>query len=126
MAVVGVIPRGLSGYSNFLTVLDSSALQELIKGAFSVGVIGFVETTAMATQGETNQQLHDDIVNIMTTLSLWQFLVNRKYSKASNLDSTQELTALGCMNLLNSFFQGFPVAGEFKLCFTTSNTITEL
>lgn len=38
--------------------------------------------------------------------------MNRKYSKKSALDPSQELFALGAMNFFGSFLQAFPVAGN--------------
>lgn len=49
--VIGVVPKGLATFSNFFSVLDGNAISTLVKGAFGIAIISFMQSIAMCTQG---------------------------------------------------------------------------
>jgi hypothetical protein len=51
VAVIGTIPQGLSGFSNFFPYMTADVFPSLLQGAVSIAIIGFMETIAMAGQG---------------------------------------------------------------------------
>jgi SulP family sulfate permease len=87
VGIVGEVPKGLP--SPGLPAFDLEILQQLIPTAITIGLIGYMESIAVA---KAIQAKH----------------------KTYKINSNQELIALGVANIGGAFFQGFPVNGGFS------------
>ncbi len=85
--IVGEVPSGLPALT--MPLLDWSAMQKLLPMAMAIGLVGFMESIAVA---KAMQARHRDYA----------------------LDANQELIALGMANIGGSFFSSFPVTGGFS------------
>jgi sulfate permease, SulP family len=85
--IVGDVPSGLPSLSS--PSFDLSTWKTLLPIAFTISLVGFAESFAVA---KTIQAKH----------------------KNYRLNSNQELTALGIANFGAAFFQGYPVTGGFS------------
>ena len=85
--IVGSVPKGLPSFE--LPMFDFKQYGELLAIAFSIAMVSFMESIAVA---KVIQEKHKD------------------YS----IDANQELVALGAANIIGSFFQSYPVTGGFS------------
>ncbi len=86
VAIVKEIPKGLPDF--VLPQFDQSSFAGLLPLAFTIALIGFTESIAVA---KSIQKKHKDY----------------------DIDPSQELVALGMTNIGSSFFQSFPTMGGF-------------
>jgi SulP family sulfate permease len=86
VAIVGDVPAGLPALS--LPTVDVSAVVELAGVALAIGLVGFMESIAVA----------------------------KKYARDEGyeVDANKELVGLGLANLLGSFAGSYPVTGGFS------------
>ncbi len=85
--IIRDIPSGMPSFS--LPHWESTSVRDLLPMALTIALVGFMESIAVA---QKLQGRHKDY----------------------NIDSSQELRALGFANLVGSFFQSFPVTGGFS------------
>ncbi len=85
--IVGDVPSGLPALT--MPLLDWPTMQKLLPMAMAIGLVGFMESIAVA---KAMQARHRDYA----------------------LDANQELIALGLANIGGSFFSSFPVTGGFS------------
>ncbi|SNY95299.1 SulP family inorganic anion transporter [Flagellimonas pacifica] len=85
--IVGEIPSGLPIFQT--PNIEVNAFGELLPIAITVALFGFMEAISIA---KTLEEKHPEY----------------------ELDSNQELRALGLSNVIGSFFQSFPVSGSFS------------
>ncbi|MFT5833195.1 MAG: SulP family sulfate permease [Cognaticolwellia sp.] len=85
--IVGEVPSGLPSF--ILPNFDFNNIQSLIPTAITIGLLGFIESIAIAKAMESK---HKDYI----------------------LFPNQELAALGLMNIFGSFFQSYTTAGSFS------------
>jgi len=86
VSIVNDIPKGLPGFA--LPAVNQSVIMGLLPLAFTIALIGFTESIAVA---KSIQKKHKDY----------------------EIDPSQELVALGLTNIGGSFFQSFPTMGGF-------------
>lgn len=84
--IIGTVPEGLPNFQS--PSFDFETIKKLLPIAFTIAFIGFMQSIAI---GKAVQAKH----------------------KNYEIDSNQELIALGTTNLASSFFQAFPIAGGF-------------
>lgn len=84
--IIREIPAGLPSFA--LPEITLENLRKMLPAAATIALIAFMEATAVA---KALQMRHKD----------------------NNLDSNQELVALGTANIFGSFFQSFPTTGGF-------------
>lgn len=87
VAIVGAVPKGLPTPS--LPTFDLSTLQQLLPTAITIGLIGFMESIAVAKAIQAKR-------------------------KTYKINANQELIALGIANIGGALFQSFPVNGGFS------------
>lgn len=85
--IVGEVPSGLPALT--MPLVDWPTMQKLLPMAMAIGLVGFMESIAVA---KAMQARHRDYA----------------------LDANQELIALGMANIGGSFFSSFPVTGGFS------------
>ncbi|MFC5048301.1 SulP family inorganic anion transporter [Aquimarina hainanensis] len=85
--VIGVVPKGLPGFS--LPTIDFSRINELSSIAITLALISFMESISVAKAVEENHTEYE-------------------------IDSNQELLALGGANIIGAFFQSYPITGGFS------------
>ena len=87
VAIVGTVPQGLPIFG--LPDFNLNTMQALIPAAATIGLVGFMESIAVA---KAIQSKH----------------------KTYKISANQELIALGAANICGSLFQAFPVNGGFS------------
>ena len=85
--IVGDVPKGLPGFST--PDIDFSRINELTPIALTLALIAFMEAISVAKAVEENHSEYE-------------------------VDSNQELLALGTSNIIGSFFQSYPTTGGFS------------
>ena len=85
--IVGEVPSGFPDLS--LPSIKLSSIKSLLPVAFAISFVSFMESIAVA---KAIQKKHKDY----------------------EIDSNQELIALGLANILGSFFKAFPITGGFS------------
>ncbi|EGL82352.1 sulfate transporter [Caldalkalibacillus thermarum TA2.A1] len=86
VSIVGDVPRGIPGFS--VPDLSMEAVQLLLPTAFTIALVGFMESIAVAKT----------------------IAAKEKYK----VDPDQELRGLGLANIAGSFFSSMPVTGGFS------------
>ncbi len=86
VAIVGSVPAGLPAPS--VSFLNVNAMMDLLPIAMAIGLVGYMESIAVAKAFATK---HRDTIQ-----------------------PSQELTALGLANLVGAFFQSYPTTGGFS------------
>ena len=107
--IVGTIPRGLphTTVSSLMTITWHDTIQ-LLPVALSITIIGFMDTIAIARQLVTKQQQQQQQVQRVAVDSHDNLVV------AMEVNTSQELIALGWSNVMGSLFHSYPVAGSFS------------
>lgn len=85
--IVGEIPAGLPGFS--IPQLHIADIKLLLPGAFTLAILGFIESISIAKWSEQNTRDH-------------------------RVSANRELVAIGFANVFGAFFQSFPVTGSFS------------
>ncbi len=86
VAIVGSVPSGLPSPS--LPPLDWGSVQQLAPSAFAIGLVGFMESIAVAKV----------------------YASRHRYE----VDANQELIGLGLANIAGAFFSAYPTTGGFS------------
>lgn len=86
VSIVGDVPSGLPGF--VIPAFSWSDVQALVPGALTIGLVGFMESIAVA----------------------------KVYARRNgySLDADKELVGLGMANIAGAFFQSYPTTGGFS------------
>jgi sulfate transporter 4 len=110
IATVGTIPRGLPHNTiRSLVYITWQDVIQLLPISFSITIIGFMESTAIAKQLASKQQHQQQRKNQSSSLHHRDSICIEKVDTTS-----QELMALGMSNCIGSMFHSYPVAGSFS------------
>lgn len=86
VTTIGIIPKGLPAFT--MPVLNPASFAKLLPLAFSIGLISFIESLAIARTLENRHKNH-------------------------KVRPDQELLALGLSKVFGAFFQAYPTTGSF-------------
>jgi len=86
VAIVGSVPGGLPGFS--VPPLEWNSIQALMPSALAIGLVGFMESIAVAKV----------------------YASRHRYE----VDANQELIGLGLSNIVGAFFKAYPTTGGFS------------
>ena len=107
--VVGEIPRGLphSTVSTLWNITGRDVVQ-LFPVALSMTIIGLMESIAIAKQLASKQQQQQQQQRVVSESN------HPPNHRIHQVDTSQELLALGLSNVMGSLFHSYPVAGSFS------------
>jgi len=109
--LTGDVPKGLPGFrSPFHDVPSASRVLELVPASLVIGIVGFMESMAIATAMQRRTGLGTALG------ALHRARGERALTRAWPAMSVpgRELVALGVSNLAVSVFMGYPVTGSFS------------
>jgi sulfate transporter 4 len=118
--IVGTIPRGLPHPTlpSSLAIITWQDMVQLFPVALSITIIGFMETIAIAKQLASKQQQQrqqqQQHHHHLLPQSVDTDNDNNTPVVTMEVDTSQELIALGLSNIMGSMFHAYPVAGSFS------------
>jgi MFS superfamily sulfate permease-like transporter len=114
--IIGHIPAGLRGHRDVFGGMDAKTRLSVLRASISIALVGYIEAITIASTGSMQTcvlacvcRVSEDVCHLLCTSSTAATAAARKYG--GRFDSSQEMLALGVLNLFGSQFQGFPVTG---------------